>query len=155
MFHISPYRKILCIPCIFPTWDNTKPHLDVQLKSGMTHELALSLSPRSNFQSRKPYVWTCLRLTKIFLAAKNINRAFACDVMAAMLVYLDKRIFNIFFWKVHQHGRQLLCCFNPQGLSENALHTVENTYVAASLLRLLGKLSTDLLQVDCQNLLYP
>ena len=23
--------------------------------------------------------------------------------------------------KVHQHGRQLLCCFNPQGLSENAL----------------------------------
>ena len=26
-------------------------------------------------------------------------RAFACDVMAAMLVYLDKRILNIFFWK--------------------------------------------------------
>ena len=25
------------------------------------------------------------------------NRAFACDVMAAMLVFLDKRILNIFF----------------------------------------------------------
>ena len=24
---------------------------------------------------------------------------FACDVMAAMLEYLDKRILNIFFWK--------------------------------------------------------
>ena len=28
-----------------------------------------------------------------------LYRAFACDVMAAMLVYLDKRILNIFFWK--------------------------------------------------------
>ena len=27
------------------------------------------------------------------------NRVFACDVMAAMLVHLDKRILNIFFWK--------------------------------------------------------
>ena len=26
-------------------------------------------------------------------------RAFACDVMTAMLVYQDKRILNIFFWK--------------------------------------------------------
>ena len=26
-------------------------------------------------------------------------RVFACDVIAAMLVYLDKRILNIFFWK--------------------------------------------------------
>ena len=26
-----------------------------------------------------------------------VNRAFACDVMVAMLVYLDKRILNIFF----------------------------------------------------------
>ena len=26
--------------------------------------------------------------------------------------------------KVHQHGRQLLCCFNPQGLSENALYYI-------------------------------
>ena len=34
---------------------------------------------------------------------ENVNskfyRAFACDVMAAMLVYIDKRILNIFFWK--------------------------------------------------------
>ena len=29
--------------------------------------------------------------------------------------------FKYILLKVHQHGRQLLCCFNPQGLSENAL----------------------------------
>ena len=40
-------------------------------------------------------------------------RSFSCDVTAAMLVYWNKIILNIFFWKVYQHGRQLLCCFNP------------------------------------------
>ena len=39
---------------------------------------------------------------RMFYSAKKkgrftSNRAFACDVMAAMLVYLDKRILNIFF----------------------------------------------------------
>ena len=36
-----------------------------------------------------------LRVAKVFLLYEY--RAFACDVMAAMLVYLDKRILNIFF----------------------------------------------------------
>ena len=44
------------------------------------------------------------------------NRAFSFDVTAAMLVYQDKRIL------VHQLGRHMLCCFNLQGLSENALY---------------------------------
>ena len=29
--------------------------------------------------------------------------------------------FKYILLKVHHHGRQLLCCFNPQGLSENTL----------------------------------
>ena len=42
---------------------------------------------------------------KTLFGAQNVllsfksYRVFACDVMAAMLVYLDKRILNIFFWK--------------------------------------------------------
>ena len=48
-----------------------------------------------------------------------INRAFLCDVIAGILVYQPKMIFKCFF---HQYGRQLLCCFIPQGLSENDLY---------------------------------
>ena len=40
-----------------------------------------------------------IRLLLAQNVVSRIYRAFACDVMAAMLVYLDKRILNIFFWK--------------------------------------------------------
>ena len=39
------------------------------------------------------------KLTKLGQKCNCDCRVFACDVMAAMLVYLDKRILNIFFGK--------------------------------------------------------
>lgn len=43
--------------------------------------------------------------------------------LTSRLLCLSTRIkeFKIFFRKVHQSGRQLLCYFNPKGLSENAI----------------------------------
>ena len=75
-----------------------------------------------------------MQFTGCHQPVQGFYRVFACDVMAAMLVYLDKRILNIFFWMVHQHGRQLLCCFNPQGLSENALLVRKCNWLAKKML---------------------
>ena len=43
-----------------------------------------------------------------------IYRVFACDVMAAMLVYLDKRILNIFFWKYTNRAANFFVVLIPR-----------------------------------------
>ena len=47
------------------------------------------------------------------------NSWFACDVIAAMLVYNNNRVVITFFCCVHQHGRHTLCHSNPWRLSAN------------------------------------
>ena len=44
---------------------------------------------------------------------------FACDVIAAMLVYNNNRVVITFFCCVHQRGRHTLCHLNPWRLSAN------------------------------------
>ena len=42
---------------------------------------------------------------------------FACDIIAAMMVYNNNRDVTTFFCCVHQHGRHTLCHLNLCGLS--------------------------------------
>ena len=47
------------------------------------------------------------------------NSRFACDIIAAILVYNNNRVVITFFCCVHQLGRHTLCHFNFWGLSTN------------------------------------
>ena len=51
-------------------------------------------------------------------------RAFACDVMAAMLVYLDKRILNIFFWKYTNMAAKFFVVLIPRDWVKTLYTTV-------------------------------
>ena len=51
------------------------------------------------------------------------NSWFACDVIAAMLVYNNNRVVITNSCCVHQHGRHTLCHLNAWRLSANQVYT--------------------------------
>ena len=53
------------------------------------------------------------------IVKQAINSWFACDVIAAMLVYSNNKVVITFFCCVHQHDRHTLCHLNPWKLSGN------------------------------------
>ena len=62
------------------------------------------------------------RMIKIQICAWGAQQpilGFACDVIAAMLVYNNNRVVIIFFCCVHQHCRHTLCHLNPWRLNAN------------------------------------
>jgi hypothetical protein len=58
---------------------------------------------------------------KHYTKKNDIERLHMTSQPPCWCIKTKVRILNKFFWNVPQHGRQILCCFNPKGLGGNAL----------------------------------